>query len=61
MSINFIKAREIIKNTKVRLKTINSLKERWKNPDFRKRIKGARVRYWNEYRRKKSMMINRNT
>lgn len=53
MSINFIKAREIIKNTKVRLKTINSLKERWKNPDFRERIKGARVRYWNEYRRKK--------
>ena len=54
MSIDFIKAREIIKSPDVRLKVISLLKERWKDPEFRKRIKDGHSKYFEEYRRRKN-------
>lgn len=54
MSIGFIKSREILKKPEVRLKVISSVKERWKDPEFRKRIKEAHKKYFEEYRRRKN-------
>lgn len=53
MSIEFIKSREIIKSPEVRLKVISLLNERWKDPEFRKRIKEGHSKYFEEYRRRK--------